>query len=539
MKQILVYLTLLLMLAACRFRGGTIPPPMTPTVSPLPAATAAPTAVPASTTVPSPIPATTPSPTPQPGLPPSTIFDIGWDDRQPFRAGLIDAEQTVLQQLPGASIYHLDLQISDDMTRVSGSMDLRYTNQESTELEAVFFHLFPNLLGGMIVVDDVSVNGTAVSSSLEKGDTILRIPLTESLEPGHQVVIHLTFTTDVPVEVGRNYGILAYVDEVLALAHFYPMAATFDDSGWNVEPAAESGDVVYADSSFFLVRVTTPAEQVVVASGVELSTETNEGRKTAVIAAGPMRDFYLAASPNYQPVTTTVGQTIINSYATPGLEAGAATILDTAAAALEIYGERFGPYPFTEMDLVNTPNLALGIEYPGIMAITSRIYDPDGSLGSVPNSAYIEGTTAHEVGHQWFYSVVGNDQLDEPWLDESITQYITWLYFRDRYGDLAAERFYQSFQDRWDRIDQADIPIGLPVGAYEGLEYSGIIYGRGPIFIHELALNMGQDRFDAFLRDYHTSYRWHIADTADFQTLAEAHCGCELDALFAEWVYKE
>lgn len=531
MKRIVFFLAncfLLLGLAACRLTGGTAPSPVTPTAQPLPSATDAATAVP-NTAV--------PNPTPQPDLPPSTLFDAGWDDRELFRAGLIDSEQAVLQQLPGASVYHLDLQISNDMTQVSGLMEIRYTNQEPVELDAIYFHLYPNLLGGKIVVNDVQVNDTAVSPTLEKDETILRVPMTQPLQPGRQVIIHLAFMTDVPIETGRNYGILAYVDGILALAHFYPMAAAFDDDGWHIEPAPESGDVVYADPGFFLVRVTAPAEQVIVTSGIALSAETNEGEKTAVIAAGPMRDFYLAASREYQAITTTVGPTTVNSYYTAGLEPGAEIILDTAAAALEIYGRRFGPYPFTEMDLVNTPNLALGIEYPGMMAITSRIYDPDGFLGSTPNSAYIEGTTAHEVGHQWFYSVVGSDQLGEPWLDESLTQYVTWLYFRDRYGDTAAESFYQSFQDRWDRVEQADIPIGLPVSAYEGAEYSGIIYGRGPIFVRELAGVMGETVFDAFLQDYYRSYQWGTANTADFLALAESHCNCQLDELFAAQVF--
>ncbi len=528
MKRFLAFLIIFLMLTACRPNAGSTPPPITPIPTPLPTIAEVVTAVP---------PTTAPSPIPQPGLPSSTIFDTSWDDREPFRAGLIDTEQAVLHQLPGATIYHLDLQIGSSMTEVNGVMGIRYTNQESVALNAVYFHLYPNLLGGNITVDDVQVDGTAVSPTLEKSDTILRVPLAEPLEPGRQTVIHLTFTTGVPVEVGRNYGILAYIDGVLALAHFYPMIATFDASGWNIEPAAESGDVVYGDSSFFLVRVTAPANQVVVTSGIEISRETNGDEETAVIAAGPMRDFYLAASPDYQAVTTTVGQTTVNSYATTGLEAGASVILDTAAAALEIYSSRFGPYPFTEMDLVNTPNLALGIEYPGMMAITSRIYDPDGFLGNLPNSAYVEATTAHEVGHQWFYSVVGNDQLDEPWLDESLTQYITWLYFRDRYDDAAAEGFFQSFQGRWDRVEQADIPIGLPVSAYEGTEYSAIIYGRGPIFVRELANVMGEDVFNTFLQDYYQTYRWNTTNTTDFLALAESHCNCQLDALFAAQVF--
>lgn len=534
MKRFLAFLILFFaaaVLPACRINPGPVPPPMTPTPRIIPTAT-----IPDEATA-VPQPTTAPSPTPQPGLPHSTIFDTGWDDRDLFRAGLIQSEQAVLQQLPGASIYHLDLRIDDSMTQVNGIMDIRYTNQESLNLDAVYFHLYPNLLGGQIVVDDVQVDGTAVTPQLEKGNTILRVPLVPPLEPGQQTVIHLTFVTEVPTEANRNYGILAYLDDVLALAHFYPMAAAFDAAGWHIEPAAESGDVVYGDTSFFLVRLTTPAEQVVVSSGVEVSAEINGDRRTAVIAAGPMRDFYLAASADYQPISTNVGETAVTSYYTTNLDEGAAIILDTAVAAMQIYGNRFSTYPFTEMDLINTPNLALGIEYPGIMAITSRLYDTDGFIGNTPTSDYIEGTTAHEVGHQWFYSVVGNDQLEEPWLDESITQYITWLYFRDRYGDAPAEGFFQSFVYRWSIIEQLDKPIGLPVSAYEGSEYSGIVYGRGPIFVRELADTMGEAVFDAFLRDYYQTYRWGNANTADFLTLAEKHCSCQLDDLFTAQVY--
>ncbi|MCK7481703.1 MAG: hypothetical protein M0C28_34445 [Candidatus Moduliflexus flocculans] len=58
-------------------------------------------------------------------------------------------------------------------------------------------------------------------------------------------------------------------------------------------------------------------------------------------------------------------------------------------------------------------------------AITTRIYDFGGEYRGSPVSVYMESTVAHEVGHQWFYHLVGNDQLDDPWLDESLTQFVT------------------------------------------------------------------------------------------------------------------
>ncbi len=474
---------------------------------------------------------------PAPSLPAPTLFDTDWDNREPFRAGLIDSAQTILDQLPGASVYHLDLQLSEEMTTVNGRLQVRYTNQETVPLDTVYFHLYPNLLGGNCAVADLTVNGKPASPGYEYDQTILAVPMAVPLQPGEQTVIGMDFETAVPTQLDRNYGVLAYAEDVLALAHFYPVISTYDNTGWNLQPAPEAGDVTYADTSFYLVRVTAPANQVIVASGIEMERDTADNRQTIAYAAGPMRDFYLAASPDYIPASAAVGATTINSYAPATLQDGAAVVLDTAVAALDIYGRRFGTYPFTELDLVNTPTLALGIEYPGMIAITDRIYNPDDTIGSVPATVYIESTTAHEVGHQWFYSVVGNDQLDEPWLDESVVQYITWLYFRDRYGDATAEEFYQSFQNRWNRIEQADIPIGLPVSAYEGAAYSGIIYGRGPIFVNELAQAMGEETFDAFLQNYFIQYQWQIANTKDFQMLAEKQCNCDLSELFDAWVY--
>jgi aminopeptidase N len=151
---------------------------------------------------------------------------------------------------------------------------------------------------------------------------------------------------------------------------------------------------------------------------------------------------------------------------------------------------------------------------------------------------FLESTTAHEVAHQWFYNLVGNDQLDEPWLDEAVTSYSTYRYYVDQHGQRLADAYFSNFIDRWNRVERAEIPVGLPVADYNETEYSAIVYGRGPVFLRELEETMGRETFDAFLRDYVAQYRWDIATTAAFRALAEQHCGCDLGALFAEWVYE-
>jgi aminopeptidase N len=211
-------------------------------------------------------------------------------------------------------------------------------------------------------------------------------------------------------------------------------------------------------------------------------------------------------------------------------------VLSVGVDALKSYEQRFGEYPYPEMELTGTPMLALGIEYPGIMAMNLDLYDPEASIGGAPSYVYLEATVAHEVSHQWFYNVVGNNQVQQPWLDEALAQYSTYLYFLDTYGTQAASGFEQSWYDRWDLTNRADIPIGLPAGDYQGAEYSAIVYGRGPIFISELSQQMGQNNLDRFLRQYVQQHAWGIATEAGFESAAEEACECVLDDLLSGWV---
>jgi hypothetical protein len=468
-------------------------------------------------------------------LPSPSLFSTSWEDLAIFQSGLISEEAGILEDLPAATIYHLILDINDP-NLVIGEMEARYFNQEVEPLNELFLHLFAEKLGGDIEISELLVNGEPAPFATTNG--MLQVDLAEPLAPGQGVVLSLKFETTVPGEETTKYGVLAYKENILALAHFYPMFAVFDDQGWHTEPTADHGDETFADMSFYLVQVSAPADQVLVTSGVEVTRDEHDGLQRVTYAAGPARDFYLVASDEFEMVQEQVGEVLLRSFAPSGLLDGAQLALDVTADSLQSFSSRFGPYPYSELDVVSTPTDALGIEYPGIYANALRIYDlSEDSASGVSNRTLIESVSAHETAHQWFYNLVGNDQLNEPWLDEAVTQYATWLYYIDRYGEQNAQGLYDSFEGRWGRTDFAEIPIGLPADAYNGLEYSAIVYGRGPIFLHELAGIMGQETFDEFLRDYAETYRWQIAYGNDFLALAEAHCACDLSGLFNTEVF--
>ena len=462
-------------------------------------------------------------PTPAPSAPnlPAT--------RDLFREGLVSTAQPILDQLQGASEYHLEFKINADLLHVEGKERVRYTNNEDVSLAEIRLRLLPNILGGEMHIPEVFVDGVPLVPNYSLNDSLLTVPLASALEPGQSVTLDMDFSLTVPDTVDLNYGVLASAEGVLALAHAYPMVTVYNEEGWNAELPPQSGDVTFADMSFFTVTISAPSDLVLVAVGRETSREVDGDTQVVTFAAGPVRDFYLAASADYEVTSRQVGETTIHFYAPPEFGDGARAGLDVAARAVEDYNVRYGLYPYTELDLVSTPTLALGIEYPGMIAITSRILEPE--------HTYLEGTVAHEVGHQWFYNLVGSDQLDHPWLDESLTQFITLHYFEDEYGSEGYQGFRESFTSRWQNVDNQPIPIGLPVAGYSGKEYSAIIYGRGPLFFEALKGRMGAEAFDAFLRDYTETYSWDIATPEGLKSLAETHCGCDLTELFDEWVF--
>jgi aminopeptidase N len=471
---------------------------------------------------------------------------VAWDDYALFSAGLIEAEQATLDQLPGATVYHIDLQIPDDFALLQGQEQVLYTNQEREALDEVCFRLYANAIGGTVSVSALKVDGQDVEPVYEGLSSVLRVPLLQALQPGEQVVIFMDFEVEPPRHLNNNYGTFSYVDGVLALDGWYPVVAVYDDEGagpgsakgWNLD-VRSSGDLTYLDASFYLVRVTAPAALTIIASGGQVGHEREGGRQIATFAAGPSRDFYLVASDRYTVVSATVGETAVNSYAPAEHVDGAELALEFARGALGSFNERLGVYPYTKFDIVSTPMQAIGVEYAGVVVLAFDAYDLDMTMPGVPPVS-LESVIAHETAHQWFYNVVGNDQSDQPWLDEAIVQYVTGLYHLDVGGERAAQDWRDYLYYRWGYADQAEIPIGLSLTDYaDGREYSGIVYGRGPLFVAALAEEMGQDTFDGFLRDYYESHKWGIGTTATFRQLAEQHCQCDLTALFEEWVYED
>ncbi|MGQ9478191.1 MAG: M1 family metallopeptidase [Candidatus Bipolaricaulia bacterium] len=428
----------------------------------------------------------------------------------------------------------------------TGHERLEYLNAEGQALNELYLRLYPN--GGLtygaggLALGSVTVNGTQVEPLIESGGTVVQIPLEEPLPPGANLVLELDFVGLVPQNFassnGSSYGIYDYSGGMLKLANWFPILAAYDEAGWHLDPFYNWGDAVYSETADFEVWITAPAEQVVVASGIELEQVLNpDGTVTYHYSAELMRDFFVAMSPHLKRLTAQVGTTRVNSYYFEGDELGGQKALEVGANALFLFNQRFGLYPFPELDILETTlPWAGGVEYPGIVLISDKLYGSAGYMAE--RELEFAMIVSHEVSHQWWYSLVGNDVIREPWLDEALATYSSGIYAQELLGEAAYQGLLREWEYNYRRArGSVSVPITAPLDQfYSNSIYYGIVYCGGALFYDELRATLGDGPFFASLQEYFRRFEYRVATTSELLALFEEVSGQELDKLYARWL---
>ena len=430
--------------------------------------------------------------------------------------------------------YSMTVQINPIARVYTGSLDLDLTISSTLPLQELYFRTYPNLqfFGGSLEVTGARVNDTTVNFAPNDSRTAVQVVLPEPLKRGARTHVWLSYRGKVThLSQPGEYTIFGQNEDITSLTGFYPILAARRGDEWALDVPHPQGDVGFHDAALYNVDLIFPADQVVVATGTEITRTTDSlGWTTARYALGPAREFTTLLSPRFQIMELESLGTRVRSYFTPENAEAARTGLYHAVAALQIYSDRFGPYPYRDMAIVQAPLTFKGMEFPAVSLIGSQVY------GLYQKD--LENLVVHEVAHQWWYNQVGSDQVRTPWLDEGIAEYSMYFYYQGRYGDQAA----QDLRDlRWElpvdsmKRRDADQPIGMAVWDYKR-DYEMVVYAKGALFFDTLREELGAVKFEELLREYLRQYRWRIASAGEFQALASQVAGRNLDDLFSTWV---
>ncbi|MFJ7149223.1 M1 family aminopeptidase [Streptomyces sp. NPDC100445] len=409
---------------------------------------------------------------------------------------------------PAAPAYTVNLSSDTSGSVWTGHENVTFTNASATALGQVYLRLWDNYHGSCdampIKVSNVT-GGTA--GALSVACTALEVDLPSPLAQGQSATIGFDLGITVPSGADRfgHDGAFNFVGNAL------PVLAVRDSAGWHLDPYTNNGESFYSLAADFKVTLDHPTGLLVPATGTSTDTPGASGRTVTTATASKVRDFAWAAGPFSKISGTSAAGVPVNVYSVSGISSSSAqSMLSTAKSAVDAHAARYGAYPYGELDAVIDNNYWFGgMEYPGFV------------LDLVSTTAL-----THEIAHQWWYGIVGDDEYTSPWLDEAFTDYST---------DLAQGK---TGSNCWSSVSWASgtekITNSMAYWDAHSSRYSTVVYGYGKCALHDLRRVLGDTAMAKLLKDYATAHWYGVSTTAEFKAAAQAATSTDLTSFWTQ-----
>lgn len=414
--------------------------------------------------------------------------------------------------------YELAAELHPSYDRLYAKLRVLYQNTTPDTLYELVFHLYPNAYAsadgpgtqeaggkrnfdaGRIIVSAVSLNGEIAYFTVSEDGMLLHVPLVKELLPSENAEVYIEFAVDVPERDAR----LGKTELGYQLGNFLPILAVYQDGAWVADSYASLGDPYYSETADYAIALTYPSEYTLACTGSIVKSESGGGITTTYTAASKVRDFACMLSTGMQKTEDTYEGVRIISYALSQGSADRGAAL--AKKALSAMTPLVGSYPYETLTVSQVDMYYAGMEYPNLLMVQRELYLPG-------RETELELTIAHELIHQWFYGVVGNDEINAPWLDEAITSYLSLAYFQQAGNETA----YDTLLARY--IGER-APLGSRVDGklsdYASEDaYINSVYWRGAAIYHALREEIGDDAFFNGLRAYVQDNAYRVATKAD------------------------
>jgi hypothetical protein len=495
---------------------------------------------------------------------------------------LRDAQLASADALP---LYELTLELADDLRSFELDETVTFTNPVGRPLADVVFRIFANAVvppGERPLVELIEgecLDGVSCATTQTSPSALVVRP-SQPLAVGARIRVRLrlrgrlleiapdraslggqameSLSTLLGGHRHGDYGLLAHSDGVASMSFFFPVLARLRGGRWEERDASTMGDLGTDELVHVRARVRVPDGTRVAASGVVSAPRALGNRVEHVVSAGFVREWAMVASPRFVSRERTVGDVVVRSWFVDRDAQAGEQVLDVAARSLALFVDRFGPYPYTELDVVQAPLVggAGGMEQSGLVTVATMLYRPTqgGGLAALAQlggpgqdvdarrRAMLEMVTAHEVAHQWWHGIVGSDSRRHPFQDETLAQYSAMLYFAERYGTergrREAEQQVAAGYHAMRMMGRPDVAVDQPVSAFaDPLTYGGIVYGKGPYLYPALRSRVGDRAFFRALREHVAAHRFRMAPPrALFDRMARGPRAAAVRALVRRWL---
>ena len=344
-------------------------------------------------------------------------------------------------------------------------------------------------------------------------NTVITIPLEKGLKSGESIDVDLQYT----VKLAHVKHRLGYTNNAVNLGNFYAIPAVYDN-GWQIYPYSYNGDPFYNEPYNFDVTITAPDGYQIATSGTQIGANHYHGYL--------LRDFAIVMSRDFKTLSRNVGDTTVTYYylsdEIPDIS------LYTACNALAYFSNTFIDYPYSTLAVVQTDFLQGGMEYGALVYISLDVTD----------QLQYQGVIVHEIAHQWWYGLVGNNQIRTPWIDEGLAEYCTAVFFEThpQYGKTLESianqnrdsiKMFENIMDEYGvyynrQMYRTTAEYRMPT------EYTINTYARGMLMFYAISEMVGYENLNQALSQFAAANCYGFATTNKLTHTLEDNLGFDL-----------
>jgi Peptidase family M1 domain len=488
--------------------------------------------------------------------------------------------------------YSIDVSLNDKLHILDGFESIEYINHSPDTLHFIWFHLWPNAYKNdkTAFSDQLLENGSTAFYFSDKEDKgyinrldfkvnsitaslqdhpqhidIAKLILPSPLAPGEKIIISTPFHVQLPYNFSRG----GHDGESYQATQWYPKPAVYDKDGWHPMPYLDQGEF-YSEFGNFDVRITVPENYVVAATGQLQTTAEKEWLKSRkdytwtpvkkkIKKAGATKivtqkfpssavniktlrytqtnvhDFAWFADKRFIVQQDTCqlasGKTItVSSFYTPAHTQEWKNSLSFAKDAVRTRSNWIGEYPFETLSVVQGPeSFGGGMEYPTITV-----------LSPIKDQTSLDITIAHEIGHNWFYGILGTNERKFPWMDEGLNSFYDNRYLQLKYGaknnshnNALANAEIEKIHFATLAAEKLDQPIITSSEEFNAANYGLVAYYKAAAWLQYLETAIGQITFDKAIQLYYQRWQFKHPTPENFKQAMEDASKQNLDSIFS------
>ena len=454
--------------------------------------------------------------------------------------------------------YDINAEFNEETKSIEVEQKLSYVNNTGSELDEIYFNLIPNAFTkkkGGIDVSKVSIGSEELKLEQVK-ETVYKLPLPTKLKKGKMITIDMKYTVKIP-EIADRFG---YYNNTFNLGNALITPALFENGEWLVQPYVDLGDAFYTEIADYRVSIKVPEGYLIAATGTLIDN---------VYVAENVRDFAFTISKDMDFICEEYEDIALNVFYPKGSPNAGKHVMEVAKKSLSLFNDMLGKYPYDTLNMVlcGMPGGIGGMEYPGLIMMTLDEHTPESLFdlynGKISVKEYLKQTegdtddpsgepgepvpedvtkksvlyevnsltksTAHEIGHQWFYGIVGNDEVRYPWIDEGFCRFME-AYYENTYRDDGNDDFStfdlllnmdQTIYDEYKGIPTGEIAsVDLNESLYDFMKHKeeyGEIYYKGAAMIYHMYREMGDEAFRTALKEYIRTFAYTEVTPDEFR----------------------